>query len=109
MLRCRLLNSHSATFFPQAVGAGVYTNMCNEYGGVECDLTVHRVQSEPTDNSEEDRFYIVSGGLTATHDFDWIQSIIRQKGFDCKLTDHTEVSDDKQLKVASHLPLCIYV
>lgn len=68
---------------------GVYTNMCNELGGVECDLTVHRIEDDPMD--DHPRFYIVSGGLTATHDFNWIKHVIREKGFACELTDHTEV------------------
>jgi 4-methylaminobutanoate oxidase (formaldehyde-forming) len=47
------------------VGALTYTQMLNDRGGIECDLTVAR-----TDN---DAFYIVTGTGFATHDFDWIR------------------------------------
>ena len=46
------------------VGSLVYTQMLNERGGIECDLTVARLA--------EDRYYIVTGTGFATHDFDWI-------------------------------------
>jgi len=63
--------------------------MCNGQGGVECDLTVHHIEDDPADG--QPRYYVVSGGLTATHDFNWIKHVIREKGFNCTLTDHTEV------------------
>lgn len=43
----------------------VYTQMLNQRGGIECDLTVARLQ--------HDQFYLVSGTGFATHDFAWIQ------------------------------------
>ena len=46
------------------VGALTYTQMLNERGGIECDLTVARLGPE--------RFYIVTGTGFATHDFAWI-------------------------------------
>ncbi len=46
-------------------GAVTYTQMLNEQGGVECDLTVTRLAS--------DRFYIVTGSAFGVHDFSWIQ------------------------------------
>jgi sarcosine dehydrogenase len=46
------------------VGSLVYTQMLNDRGGIECDVTVARVA--------EDEFYIVTGTGFATHDFDWI-------------------------------------
>ena len=48
----------------RAPGRLTYTQMLNEQGGIECDLTVARLA--------EDRFYIVTGTGFATHDFDWI-------------------------------------
>jgi 4-methylaminobutanoate oxidase (formaldehyde-forming) len=45
-------------------GSLTYTQMLNAKGGIECDLTVARLDSE--------RFYIVTGTGFATHDFDWI-------------------------------------
>ena len=49
-------------------GALVYTQLLNARGGIECDLTVARL--------DQDRFYIVTGTGFATHDFDWIKRSI---------------------------------
>ena len=43
------------------VGTVVYTQMLNEFGGIECDLTITRLT--------DDRFFIVSGTGYATHHF----------------------------------------
>jgi glycine cleavage system aminomethyltransferase T/glycine/D-amino acid oxidase-like deaminating enzyme len=45
-------------------GRITYTQMLNERGGIECDVTVARLA--------DDRFYIVTGTGFATHDLDWI-------------------------------------
>ena len=50
------------------VGSLTYTQMLDDYGGIQCDLTVCRVA--------DDEFYIVTGTGFATHDFDWIQRSI---------------------------------
>ena len=50
------------------VGGLTYTQMLDDAGGIQCDLTVCRVAS--------DEFYIVTGTGFATHDFDWIQRCI---------------------------------
>ncbi len=47
------------------VGSLTYTQMLNDAGGIEADLTVARVA--------DDEFYIVTGTGFATHDFDWIR------------------------------------
>ncbi|WP_424830529.1 GcvT family protein [Ruegeria sp.] len=62
------------------VGALTYTQMLNEKGGIECDLTVGRVA--------HDEFYIVTGTGFATHDFDWISRNIPE-GMNCQLFDIT--------------------
>jgi 4-methylaminobutanoate oxidase (formaldehyde-forming) len=62
------------------VGALVYTQMLNDRGGIECDLTVGRVA--------HDEFYIVTGTGYATHDFDWISRNIPE-GLNCQLFDIT--------------------
>ncbi|NOC92659.1 FAD-dependent oxidoreductase [Ruegeria sp. HKCCD6604] len=62
------------------VGALVYTQMLNDKGGIECDLTVGRVA--------HDEFYIVTGTGYATHDFDWINRSIPE-GMNCQLFDIT--------------------
>ena len=46
------------------VGSLTYTQMLDDRGGIQCDLTVARVA--------EDEYYIVTGTGFATHDFDWI-------------------------------------
>jgi sarcosine dehydrogenase len=61
-------------------GAVTYTQMLNRKGGIECDLTVTRL--------ERDRFYIVTGTGFATHDFDWIRRSI-PSGCDATLIDVT--------------------
>lgn len=61
-------------------GALTYTQMLNERGGIECDLTVARLAP--------DRFYIVTGTGFATHDFAWIKANI-PAGLDAHLIDVT--------------------
>ncbi|RHY63960.1 hypothetical protein DYB30_011473 [Aphanomyces astaci] len=61
-------------------GKTVYTLMCNDRGGVECDLTVSQVGPHT--------YYIVAGGASATHDWEWIRANTRQ--FDVTLTDRTD-------------------
>lgn len=46
-------------------GRVTYTQMLNERGGIECDLTVARIS--------DDTFYIVTGTGFRTHDFTWIR------------------------------------
>jgi 4-methylaminobutanoate oxidase (formaldehyde-forming) len=70
----------SANDIKKPPGALVYTQMLNERGGIECDLTVARLA--------EDRFYIVTGTGFATHDFHWIRSNLPAGGA-VKLTDVT--------------------
>lgn len=47
------------------VGSVVYTQLCNERGGIEADLTICRV--------DEQRFYIITGTAYGGHDFGWIK------------------------------------
>jgi 4-methylaminobutanoate oxidase (formaldehyde-forming) len=61
-------------------GSLTYTQMLNERGGIECDLTVARLAA--------DRFYIVTGTGFATHDFAWIRANI-PAGLDAHLIDVT--------------------
>ena len=62
-------------------GRLTYTQMLNSRGGIECDLTVARL--------EDDLFYIVTGTGFRTHDAAWIRSHIPQ-GCKAHLTDVTE-------------------
>ncbi|QRM43572.1 FAD-dependent oxidoreductase [Rhizobium sp. BG4] len=58
----------------------VYTQMLNDKGGIECDLTVARIA--------ENEYYIVTGTGFATHDFDWIARNIPE-GMQAELVDVT--------------------
>jgi 4-methylaminobutanoate oxidase (formaldehyde-forming) len=62
------------------VGSLIYTQMLNDKGGIECDLTVARVA--------DDEYYIVTGTGFATHDFDWIRRNI-PAGLNVQLFDVT--------------------
>jgi 4-methylaminobutanoate oxidase (formaldehyde-forming) len=74
------LNWIAANDVDKPVGALTYTQMLNDRGGIECDLTVARVA--------RDEFYIVTGTGYATHDFDWIARNIPE-GLNCQLFDIT--------------------
>lgn len=63
------------------VGALTYTQMLNDRGRIECDLTVAR--------KAEDEFYIVAGTGFATRDFNWIARNI-PTGMEAALTDVTD-------------------
>lgn len=62
-------------------GRLTYTQILNTRGGIECDLTVARLS--------EDRFYIVTGTASRTHDYAWIQEHLPAQS-DAQLTDVTE-------------------
>ena len=62
-------------------GRLTYTQILNSRGGIECDLTVARLA--------DDRFYIVTGTGSRTHDFAWINEHLRH-GADAELMDVTE-------------------
>jgi 4-methylaminobutanoate oxidase (formaldehyde-forming) len=61
-------------------GKVVYTQMLNQRGGIECDLTVTRLAG--------DAYYIVTGTGYVTHDAHWIQRGFRS-GRDVRLEDVT--------------------
>ena len=54
-----------ANHVDKPVGSLTYTQMLDDRGGIQCDLTVARVAA--------DEFYLVTGTGFATHDFDWIE------------------------------------
>ncbi|MEX3008506.1 FAD-dependent oxidoreductase [Hoeflea sp. TYP-13] len=62
------------------VGTVTYTQLLNDNGGIECDLTVTRLAA--------DTFYIVTGTGFATHDFDWIRKNI-PAGMNAQIVDVT--------------------
>ncbi len=54
------------------VGSVIYTQICNERGGIECDLTLSRL--------DDNYFYIVTGSAFGTHDLHWIRSHLPPDG-----------------------------
>jgi 4-methylaminobutanoate oxidase (formaldehyde-forming) len=68
----RFLNSLAANNVDKPVGALTYTQLCNERGGIECDLTISRVG--------EDHFYIVTGTAYGPHDLGWIRRHMPKDG-----------------------------
>jgi len=54
------------------VGSVIYTQLCNERGGIEADLTVTRLAAE--------RFYVVTGSGFGVHDAHWIESHLPKDG-----------------------------
>ena len=65
------------------VGKLVYTQLCNQRGGIEADITVTRVA--------DDRFYLLTGTAYGTHDADWIRRNI-PAGKDARLVDVTNAT-----------------
>jgi 4-methylaminobutanoate oxidase (formaldehyde-forming) len=62
---CELLQRLCANDVDRAVGSVVYTQLCNRRGGIECDVTVTRLEPE--------RFRVVTGTAFGTHDLAWIR------------------------------------
>jgi sarcosine dehydrogenase len=62
------------------VGSLTYTQLLDDRGGIQCDLTVGRVAA--------DEYYVVTGTGFAAHDFDWIQRSI-PRGAQVHLEDVT--------------------
>lgn len=74
------LNWIASNEVSKPVGSVIYTQMLNDKGGIECDLTVARMA--------HDEYYIVTGTGFATHDFDWIKRNI-PAGMNAQLFDMT--------------------
>ncbi len=68
----RFLQGLAANDLDRPPGAVVYTQLCNEGGGIEADLTITRL--------EEDRFYIVTGSGFGVRDGGWIQGHMPNDG-----------------------------
>ena len=54
------------------VGSVIYTQLCNEHGGIEADLTMMRIA--------EQRFYLVTGSGFGIHDFHWVTAHLPRDG-----------------------------
>ncbi|NHB78137.1 GcvT family protein [Rhodobacter calidifons] len=79
----RALSWICANDVARPVGSLTYTQMLNDRGGIEADLTVAR--------RAPDEFYIVTGTGFATHDFDWIKRNI-PAGANAQLFDITSAN-----------------
>jgi sarcosine dehydrogenase len=77
----KALSHICANSVEKPAGQLTYTQMLNSRGGIECDLTVSRL--------DDDRFYIVTGTGFRSHDFNWIKDHIA-KGAHATLSDVTE-------------------
>ena len=58
------LNWIAANDVNKPIGSLTYTQMLDDHGGIQADVTIARLS--------ENEFYIVTGTGFATHDFDWI-------------------------------------
>jgi len=67
-----LLQKICASNMDKPVGSVIYTQMCNDWGGIEADLTITRLA--------KDHFYIVTGSAFGTHDADWIRRQMPEDG-----------------------------
>jgi 4-methylaminobutanoate oxidase (formaldehyde-forming) len=66
------LNRLGANNVDKPVGSVTYTQLCNERGGVECDITISHVADE--------RFFIITGTAFGVHDSTWVKSHMPQDG-----------------------------
>jgi 4-methylaminobutanoate oxidase (formaldehyde-forming) len=62
----------AAADIDKPIGSVIYTQLCNERGGIECDLTLSRLDAN--------HFYIVTGSAFGTHDLHWIHSHLPPDG-----------------------------
>ena len=76
-----ILEKICANRIPKRAGRLVYTQLLNSRGGIECDLTVARL--------DKDHFYIVTGTAFRAHDYYWIANQI-PKNAKVKFVDVTE-------------------
>jgi len=77
---CRVLNSISANNVDVEPGRIVYTQWCNERGGIEADLTVTRL--------EENKFLVVTGAVPQVRDMAWLKRHTPENA-NCVSTDIT--------------------
>ncbi len=65
------LNRICANEVDVAPGKAVYTQWCNDRGGIEADLTVTRIS--------EDEFFVVTAAASGTRDEDWLRRGCRDR------------------------------
>ncbi len=69
---CEALQAMAVSNVDKPVGSVIYTQLCNEAGGIEADLTITRLG--------EDHYYIVTGSGFGVHDSDWIRRHLPKGG-----------------------------
>jgi sarcosine dehydrogenase len=74
------LNGMAAGNVDRPVGSTVYTQLCNDRGGIEADITISRVA--------EERFFLITGAAFGVHDFMWLKRHL-PKGGSVSLRDVT--------------------
>ena len=62
----------AANDLDRPAGTAIYTQLCNERGGIEADLTIMRL--------DENRFYVVTGSGFGVRDGGWIQHHLPRDG-----------------------------
>lgn len=77
----KALNWICANDIDKPIGSLIYTQMLNEKGGIECDLTVCRIA--------ENEYYLVTGTGFRVHDYQWIESNF-EAGWDVQMRDITQ-------------------
>ena len=75
-----VLDTLSVASVDVAPGRAVYTQWCNERGGIEADLTVTRLG--------DDDFWVVTSAATQTRDWAWLRRACR--GRDVEIADVTD-------------------
>ncbi|MDK1027536.1 MAG: FAD-dependent oxidoreductase [Actinomycetota bacterium] len=73
------LNEICANEVDVPLGKAVYTQWCNDHGGIEADLTVTRIA--------ENEFFVVTAAASGTRDGAWLRRGCRDR--DVKITDVT--------------------
>ena len=77
------LNFVCANEIDKPVGSVIYTQLCNERGGIECDLTATRLGA--------DRYLLVTGTAFGNHDAGWINGQLHRHAD--RFADRVTVSD----------------
>ncbi len=67
-----LLQMLAVNSIDRPVGSIIYTQFCNENGGIEADVTITRLALN--------KFYLVTGSGFGVHDSGWIESHLQKEG-----------------------------
>ncbi|MDK1020586.1 MAG: FAD-dependent oxidoreductase [Candidatus Hydrogenedentes bacterium] len=76
---CRFLEYLAVATIDKPPGGATYTQLCNDHGGIEADVTIIR--------RSQDCFWLITGSGLGIRDRHWIER--HQKGYDVSLRDIT--------------------